>query len=41
VQRIIIDSRQLIDPPFDEMRLTIRDGDLTGPRGRGLYSKRN
>jgi hypothetical protein len=41
VQRIVIDSRQLIDPPFDEMRLTIRDGDLTGPRGRGLYSKRN
>jgi hypothetical protein len=41
VQRVIIDSRQLVDPPFDEMRLRIEDGGLSGPRDRGRYTKRD
>jgi hypothetical protein len=39
VQRVIIDSRQLVAPPFDEMRLEITDKGLSRPNGRGLYSK--
>jgi hypothetical protein len=41
VQRVIIDSRQLVDPPFDEMRLRIEDDGLSGPRDRGRYTKRD
>jgi hypothetical protein len=41
VQRVIIDSRQLVQPPFDEMRLVIEGDALSGPRGLGRYTKRD
>jgi hypothetical protein len=41
VQRVIIDSRQLVQPPFDEMRLVIEGDALAGPGGRGRYTKRD
>jgi hypothetical protein len=39
VQQVIIESRQITAPPFDEMHLSIRGGELVGPDDRGRYSK--
>lgn len=39
VQRVIIDSRQFAQPPFDELRLTLDGDELIGPGGRGRYAK--
>jgi hypothetical protein len=41
VQRIVIDSRQLMPPAFDEMRLVVEGNALSGPGGRGRYTKRD
>lgn len=41
VQRVIVDTRQLVAPPFYEMRLIIRNGALQGPNGRGRYLKQD